>query len=225
MELLEFKRTKNYVCLKIDKPLDLWHLQGLINKGDLLTAKTVRTIFVFKNGKKEKAKRKLVTLTIKVEKVAFSKIINKLRVKGMIVEGPEEVPTGSYHTIQIGLGSIVKLEKREWKKEHLEILAEAKADIKYIKTQKLLKEFLTHIHRDDGLAVYGLEDVKIAANLGAIKTVIIPEGMIEIEEIRTLIKTIESKRGKIRLLKRGDPITKKFYKSYKIGAILRFRIR
>lgn len=225
MRLLEFKRAKNYMWIKVERALDLFYLQELIEKNDLITAKTVRTIFMYKYGKKEKVGRKAVRLTLKVEKIGFDKTTNKLRVKGTIVEGPEEVPTGAYHTIEIRIGSVFKLEKSKWKDKHLEIIDIAKLDIGYVKTKKILEEFYMHVYKDDGLAAYGLEDVKMATSIGAVDTLIIPESVLDSKEIRDLAKEVGKKGGKVRLLPGKNRSSKKFSKTYRVGAILRFRIR
>ena len=44
-----------------------------------------------------------------------------------------------------------------------------------VKERKLMEEFFLHLKRDDGLAVYGLEEVKKALDYGAVKVLLISE--------------------------------------------------
>jgi len=89
---------------------DLWVLSDMIHPGNLLKAKTKRSIEVKRGDEKEKVGKRSVILTIIVEDVDFT---NKLRVKGRIAEGPEDMTKG-YHTISIEPGTFVTLQ-RTWK--------------------------------------------------------------------------------------------------------------
>ncbi|NCS71129.1 MAG: peptide chain release factor 1, partial [Candidatus Aenigmarchaeota archaeon] len=44
-----------------------------------------------------------------------------------------------------------------------------------VKERKLMEEFFSHLQKDDGLSVYGLEEVKKAMNMGAIEMLLISE--------------------------------------------------
>jgi peptide chain release factor subunit 1 len=44
-----------------------------------------------------------------------------------------------------------------------------------VKEKKLMEEFFGHLKKDDGLAVYGLEEVKQALDYGAVKTLLVSE--------------------------------------------------
>jgi stalled ribosome rescue protein Dom34 len=202
---------------------DLWHLENMIKPGDFVTAKTLRTIFIEREEKKEKVKRKLVVLKIKVEKVEFHKTESMLRIKGKIVECPEDVQKGSYHTIDIEMRTILTIEKKVWSDEEKMRLRQASTRIK-IADQKLLEEFFIHINKNDGLATYGLEQVKTAAEYGAVKIVLIPEVAIRKKEVEEVARAVESKRGEVRLVSESSQLGKNFCKQHDVGTILRFRI-
>jgi len=223
MKIIEFSPERKTARLKVNNVLDLWHLEKIVEKGDLITAKTLRTIFIRREEEKIKTKKKLVTLTIKVEKVDFSKQKNKLRLKGKIVEAPEEVQKGSYHTIEVGLGKKLTVEKKEWKKEFMEKLKRAKRIIK-IAEPKVIQEFFIHINKNDGLAVYGLDQVKIASQIGAVKIALISEEKIREKSIEKLVEEIEKKGGSIKLVSRKQKEGGRFCKMCDIAAILRFPI-
>lgn len=221
MKIVKSDFDKGFARVVLTNELDLWHLENLIEVGDLITAKTLRSIFLQREERKEKVKKRLVRLKLKVEKIYFQKHRGKLRFVGKIVECPKDVQKGSYHTIEATVGSKLIIEKKLWKKEHIERLEKAKYVIK-VSNPRLIQEFFIHVNKNDTLAVYGVEQVKIAANIGAVRVVLIPEERLK--EFEDLIKKIEEKRGEIRLISKKFSSGKKFLKTYDIGAILRFPI-
>jgi len=223
LKIIEFDPEREVAKLRIDDPLDLWHMQNILEAGDFVTTKTLRTIFIQKEEGKEKGEKKFVTLKIKVEKIEFDKYKNRLRIAGKIIEAPKEVPKGSYHTIEAGIGSFLTIEKEEWKKEQIERMKRAKIRMSVAKDGEI-QEFFVHISKDDGFAVYGVEQVKAAADIGAVKIVFISEEKIHEKNIEELIKEIESKRGEIKLISRKKFAGEKFCRMYDIAAVLRFRL-
>ncbi|MFH8132288.1 MAG: hypothetical protein QW321_01630, partial [Candidatus Aenigmatarchaeota archaeon] len=190
----------------------------IIEAKDKITAKTVRNIFVEREGKKVKSRKVALVLSLEVEKVGIEK--NKLRIKGKILEAPKEIQKGSYHTIEILAGNSFILEKKEWRKEQMEKIEKL---TRRIKKAYSLKEFFAHINKLDGLAIYGLEEVRNAALFGAIKILFVPlEGLNEKTE--EVIEEVEKKGGEIEFVSEKEELGKKFLKEYGIGAILRFKI-
>ncbi|MBN3037170.1 MAG: mRNA surveillance protein pelota [Candidatus Diapherotrites archaeon] len=104
---------------------DLWHLEKVVDKGDLVTAEGERR-FKTEDGQSE---RKKVRVKIRVEEVDFHKHSDKLRLLGTIIEGrPEEyVSIGSHHTIEIMPGTKFSIEKSEWYSFQLNRIKEAVA--------------------------------------------------------------------------------------------------
>lgn len=222
--MVEFDKEKGIAKLRVENPIDIWHLEKIIEKGDLITAKTLRTIFVQRGEERIKGRKKFLVLTIKIEKVEFQEQTNKLRLIGKIVEAPEEVQKGSYHSIEVGTGKMLTIEKGEWKKEQMERLEKTRTRIEFLKDSKEIEEFFVHVNRSDGLAVYGFEQVKMAASIGAIKIVFIPEEKMRSKENEELIDEVANKRGEIRIVSKRHPVGEKFCKMYDIAAILRFPI-
>lgn len=223
MKVIGFIPKKNIARLKVETVLDLWHLENIIDAGDLVTARTLRTIFVQREEKKEKVEKKSVVLTIKVEKKEFQKHANRLRIIGKITEAPEDVQLGSHHTIEVGPGRIFTIEKKVWKPEQIERLERAKTIIETV-SPKLLEEFYIHLNKGDGLAVYGIEQVEMAVGMGAVDVALIPEEKIKDGNIDELVRKIESKRGRIRLVSEKEELGKKFCRAYDMAAILRFSV-
>jgi len=105
---------------------DLWHLFNIIMPGDLVFAKTVRSISRRNSIRRKRGERVVVYLGIKVEDVKFHEYSTRLRIKGKIVEGPEDlVPMGAYHTINVEPGTTLKIVKDEWPEYMLRRLNEA----------------------------------------------------------------------------------------------------
>ena len=92
---------------------DLWYLAQIIEVEDLVSGITFRKV---KIGSDENAKvvKKSVHLEIEVEKIDFSMYGNSLRISGKVRQGPDDVPLGSYHTIDVENGSIIKIIKENW---------------------------------------------------------------------------------------------------------------
>jgi len=224
LRIAQFDQERKTAKLKVEAATDFWHLEKIVEKGDLITARTLRTIFVRRGEERIKANRKFVVLTIKVDKVDFQKHMNKLKFIGKIVKAPEEVQKGSYHSIEIGIGNMFTIEKKEWKEEQIKRLERAKVKVKILKDSKLIEEFLMHLNKGDGLAAYGFDQVKIAASIGAVKIVFIVEEKIREREIEELVGEIQDKRGEVKMISKKYSFGKKFSKAYDIAAILRFPI-
>jgi stalled ribosome rescue protein Dom34 len=170
---------------------------------------------------REKGKKKIVRLKIQVEKAELQN--DKLRVKGKITECPEEVEKGSYHTIEVGIGTKLEIEKSSWTEEDIKRLRKAERVMKSAGSE-LINEFIMHVNRNDGLAAYGMDQVKTAASYGAAKVVLIPRNNINEKVIEELISDTEKKGGEIVLVSDRNRLGKEFCKMYGIGAILRFAI-
>ena len=120
----DFKRGTAKV--KIENLDDLWYLNQIIEKNDIVKGKTLRKIKIGQETqRKQKTVKKSVFLLIQVEKVEFSKTSNILRISGLVKEGPEDVPLGSYHTFNIEENSIITIIKQKWLKFQIDKLKEA----------------------------------------------------------------------------------------------------
>ncbi len=98
--------------LMLQRLEDLWHLEHVLREGDVVEARTVRSV-KFGEGKEE---RKPVFITLKVESVEFAESANRLRIGGTILAGnPEEfVQKGRHHTFDLEPGDTIKIIK-QWK--------------------------------------------------------------------------------------------------------------
>jgi protein pelota len=105
---------------------DLWYLKGVIREGDEVAGRTVRRIRDEEKLRADQGKRIQVHLGLKVEDLSFHPSITRLRVRGKIVKGPEDlVSLGSYHTMDIKPGDGITIFKEKWRPWELQRLKEA----------------------------------------------------------------------------------------------------
>jgi protein pelota len=101
---------------------DLWHLQHLVEIGDVVTALTWRREHLRVDKlRPERFEKRPVTISIKVEGIEFHKFANTLRLLGTITRGPN---IGKHHALSIEPGSKLVVTKT-WRPEHLDRLREA----------------------------------------------------------------------------------------------------
>jgi len=105
---------------------DIWHLYNLIEKDDLVRSITYRSIEQ-KDDKirLKKSEKKRVKLGIEVKEVEFHEFSDRLRIHGIIKEGPQDL--GSFHTINISAEKMDKISiiKKEWKHYQINRIEEA----------------------------------------------------------------------------------------------------
>lgn len=111
------------IKLQVQNTDDCWHLYNIIEEGDLVSAFTHRTKARSDDREREgKGEKEGMYLSIRVTEVSFQNFSDRLRVQGVIEEGPQDI--GKHHTLNLKTGSEVKIRK-EWKKHHLRRLEEA----------------------------------------------------------------------------------------------------
>ncbi|MEM1796454.1 MAG: mRNA surveillance protein Pelota [Zestosphaera sp.] len=108
MKIIDKDLRKGWVKVRIEDVDDLWILKNIIKAGDVVVSKTLRDVKVDGEGKR----RLPMTLAIKVEKLYFQPFASRLRIHGIIVEGPEEYGLrGSHHTLNVDVGGEITLFK------------------------------------------------------------------------------------------------------------------
>lgn len=102
---------------------DLWHLKYIIEKGDLVFAVTKRKADAASDKlRPEKVEKVKVRLGIRVEELEFHKFANRLRIHGPIEYGMD---TGSYHTLNVEIGTNISIIKEHWKNDQLQRIQDA----------------------------------------------------------------------------------------------------
>ncbi|MFX0038966.1 MAG: mRNA surveillance protein pelota [Promethearchaeota archaeon] len=122
MKILKIDQKHGEISVKVESLNDLWTLYNVINKDDEVSSLTQRRV-ILKEG--TSGERKLMNLKLKVESVSFHEFSNRLRIKGKILEGPDDyVSFGSYHTFNIEVSQKLTIIKETWSKNELRRLKE-----------------------------------------------------------------------------------------------------
>ncbi len=116
-------KDENEIVIYVDNIDDLWYLNTLISKGDIVWGYVFRKDIRSDDMKRAKNPvRKKLRVAIEVEKVEFQEFADRLRITGKIVMGNEDY-IGAYQTINVGVGDKISVIK-EWSKEDKKILEE-----------------------------------------------------------------------------------------------------
>lgn len=123
MNILHQNAREGSIKVRIQSTDDCWHLYNIIEEGDRAAAFTHRTSTQPSDKiRAGKAEKEGMYLTIRVTDVSFQHFSDRLRVHGIIEQGPQDL--GQHHTFNLGPGSEVTIIK-DWKPYHLKRLKEA----------------------------------------------------------------------------------------------------
>ena len=127
MKILEINLKKDFVKVVPETLDDLWHLYNIVYKGDEVYARTTREIKPDeKYARPRRGQRVPVFLGVRVEKIVWDKLLGRLRVHGTICEGPETVPMGAHHTLNLALNKPLTVVKKKWARHYVERLKRAR---------------------------------------------------------------------------------------------------
>jgi protein pelota len=126
MKIIHKDLKHGIIKVKAESPQDLWYLSNIVEPGDCVSGMTERKIKIGGSDDKSKITKRIVFLKILVEKVLYD---TSLRMSGKILEAPDDIPMGDYHTFDVNAGTIVTLEKEHWTKYSLKKLDEAMSSI------------------------------------------------------------------------------------------------
>lgn len=129
MDVIKSDLKEGYMVLKITDNDDLWVLKNILEEGDRVKARTLRSQFVDRGEQKIKVGKIPVFLEIRIEKIEYKEFGFKLRLAGKILEAPEDIQLGSYHTIDVDIGTILTIFKNEWKKYQLEKIKKSQKEV------------------------------------------------------------------------------------------------
>ncbi|MHA1791426.1 MAG: mRNA surveillance protein pelota [Promethearchaeota archaeon] len=122
MKIIAKKLNKKLVVVQVENLDDLWTIYNIIAVGDYLEGKTSRRI-ILTDRPDDKGERRYIFLKISVESIEFHEFSNRLRVKGKIVEGPEDLVTlNTYHTFNVEENSRIGITKERWTRYLLNLL-------------------------------------------------------------------------------------------------------
>ena len=116
MIVTEFNPKHGYCSLTIESADDLWTLRRLIKKGDVVVARSSRVVKRDEEfSRPDKGERVKVTMALAVEDVHLDSSIERLRLRGTIVESTDEtVSKSGSHAMTLTPGHSVKVTKQRW---------------------------------------------------------------------------------------------------------------
>ncbi len=125
MKLLKTSQKEKKIILRPETLDDFWHLERIIEKGDLVKGKTSRKIKGKEEG--EKTIREKMFVQIEVESIEYRETGESLNINGKITWGkPEELTElGVYHSLDVEKGQKLEIIKKEWKNFHIERIKKA----------------------------------------------------------------------------------------------------
>ncbi|NPA97655.1 MAG: mRNA surveillance protein pelota [Crenarchaeota archaeon] len=143
--------------VRIDSEDDLWLLSLLLSPGDKVKGLTTRDVSLGYE------KRRIpMTLTIEVRKVEFQPFTNRLRVHGIVVEGPDRFGVkGSHHTLNIDVGSEVTVYKKQWNPRILDELVRFAKPYKVLLVAVDMDEYAIAVLRGQGIKIVDERSVSI----------------------------------------------------------------
>jgi protein pelota len=115
------------VRIRIETVEDLWGAQRVIFPGDVVKGRSERK---FRPTEDDKAERKDVIVTLRVEKTEFDTDASRLRISGIIMDGHpiEYVQLRSHHTINIPPKYELEISKESWSDYMLKVIKDAVSD-------------------------------------------------------------------------------------------------
>jgi protein pelota len=96
---------------------DLFSIRRILSRDDLVVATTTRMIKQEKEySRPDRGERISVKVWLRVDSLGFDKMVDRLRIKGIISNASSElVSKGSHHSVTIGIGDNITVEKkRDW---------------------------------------------------------------------------------------------------------------
>jgi protein pelota len=112
----EFNRKHGRCSLIIESAEDLWTLRRLISKGDVIVTRSSRVVKEEDEfSRPDKGERVKVTIALSVEDIHLDSSIERVRVRGSIVEASDEsvTRTGS-HSVTLSPGHALTIRKARW---------------------------------------------------------------------------------------------------------------
>lgn len=121
MKVLFWDERAGEMRVRAESQDDLWTLYNVVERGDLVYAKTTRELKSERSG----SKRRSMTLGLKVEWAEFQPFTTRLRVHGIVVDHPKEYEVHGHHTANVDVGDELKIVKDRWTQHQLERIKSA----------------------------------------------------------------------------------------------------
>ncbi len=125
MKIIKRDVKHGTVVVEVTSLDDLWFLSQVIDVDDSVKSKTTRKVKLGDDA--TKVIKKTYVLEIKAEKVEFGS--ESLRINGTVLSEMEDIPKGAYHALNLEVGSVVTITKKEWLQFQLDRLDDAARDV------------------------------------------------------------------------------------------------
>lgn len=130
MKVIKIDKKENEIQCVPETAEDLWHLEKIISKKDIIFGTVDRKIKPKKEG--EKTERMKLFVELEVESAHFEEYSNELRINGIILSGkPEEfIEIKSHQNLEIGYGEKIRIKKekiQQWQIDRLKKAENASA--------------------------------------------------------------------------------------------------
>ncbi len=162
MKLLAKDLKRGVVKLVPESTDDLWLLATVLQPGDYVRARTLREVHFGDRGSGRSSRVPMV-LTVRVENVEFQPFTTRLRVRGIVVEGPEKYGVlGKHHTISIDVGQEVTIAKPQgWSKAVLRRLEEAGRGSSALVVAVDYDEYAVGVVRGQGVKILASDSIRL----------------------------------------------------------------
>ncbi len=230
-EILEPKNV--YGLIVID---DKEAVIGLLKGKKIILLKEATSLVPGKTRAGGQSSRRFQRVRIEILKHWFQivadyarELFQNYKLKGILVGGSGPAKEGFINSghlgelnrkvigvIDTGHSGIVALEELVRKAE--DILANEEVMVE----KKVLNEFLTHLGKDDGYAIYGFEEVKKALEMGLVKKTLISE-ILSKEKINELIELSEKFGSEYLIVSTDTREGEQLKHLTGVGAILRYK--
>lgn len=116
MIVTDFDPRHNRCSLTVESTEDLWTLRRLIAEGDVVVTRSSRVVKrEDEYSRPDKGERVKVTVALSVEEAHLDSSIERIRVKGTILEASDEsITKAGSHSITISPGHALTLRKEHW---------------------------------------------------------------------------------------------------------------
>jgi len=169
LKILEMQLKKGFVKVVPQSLDDLWHLYNIVYPGDQAYARTTREVKVQEEySRPQEGRRIMVTLGIKVENVHWDRTLNRLRIRGVITDIPEDIGgKSSHHTLNVVVDQPLTIIKTKWLRHQIDRLEKAS----HIEAPLILlasiddEEYAVAVLRQYGLEVKAEKRVQLPGKL------------------------------------------------------------
>ena len=124
VEIIWIDTDNSRFKVRVGRDEDLWYLSRVIAEGDYIEGQTERKVDMGSETKTDTV-RKTFFLGVTIESVSYDPDLKSFRASGRIVNCPEEVSKGRYHTFDVKEGDTITVEKDQLDKVHIQRLNEA----------------------------------------------------------------------------------------------------